>query len=852
MIEVDGKFFALHGRRFPVRGVTYGTFAPRQPDGARIPRHVRMQADLIAMHDAGFNTVRTYTSPPEDLLDLAAESGLHVLAGTHWNDWRYLVGSSRRERRKVAREAIDVVREEARRLVGNPHVLGLCIGNEIPADVVRWVGSEKVSDLIEELAWTVHSVDPDRLVTYANYPSSEYLSLRGLDFSTFNIFLERPGDLRKYVTRLHNLIGDRPLVIGELGRHAEAGDEGEAEQARSLGEQLSTLLERGVAGTCTFSWTDEWHVGDSEVEGWQFGLTRSDRSPRPALAVAARWNRRTVADLLPPEQWPSMAVVICAYNAAETLDECLEHTCALAYEPLEIIVVDDGSTDATGSIVARHPRARLVRIEHSGLAAARNAGFRSASSEVVAYLDADACPSPEWPCYLALSFDSSLVGGAGGPNVSPPGDPLGSQRIAHAPGGPAHVLLSDDRAEHVPGCNMAFWRDLLVEAAGFDPVYTAAGDDVDFCWRVIDRGWQIGYHPAALVWHHRRPTTRAYLRQQRGYGRAEALVAARHPDRFTGVGAARWSGTIYGSRLRVTSGSRIYRGAYGGAAFQSVYGSGGSGLDLLHQLGVPAAALLLLVGALSVLDPWFAVPSAAAALFVLTLLAVDARALQPSEQKVARNWRFRLAVASLNIVQPLARAWGRATHAPVASRSRPPSVKIAGPLRRTGSVIVAPEHLPRVETMTLVVASIRRAGLTVLPSAGWDEPDASVLGSSLIAVDILSVGQPAGVIQIRMRRRVRPLAWIVPPIVAVAAASNLVLGLVLAALGAIEVTRGWWRTGRRLNRAIDDAAEEPTGEAPTDEGPSEEDPAEEAPPAAVVSPVAANRRRFAYSTAAKR
>jgi glycosyltransferase involved in cell wall biosynthesis len=828
MIQVDGKFFARDGGRFPVHGVTYGTFAPRETDGVRFPPRPQMKADLVAMHEAGFNTLRTYTAPPEDLLDFAGECGLHVFVGVHWNDWRYLIGTSARQRREIARTALHVVRDEARRLAGNHDVFALCVGNEIPADVVRWVGTEKVAELIEELAWTVRSEDPDRLVTYANYPSSEYLPLRGLDFSTFNVFLERPADLRKYVTRLHNLIGDRPLVIGELGRHADATDEGEGEQARSLDEQLSTALERGVAGTCTFSWTDDWHVGDAPVEGWRFGLTRSDRSPRPALEVAARWNRRTVADLLPGEEWPSMAIVICAYNAAATLEECLDHTCSLDYGPLEIIVVDDGSTDATASIVARHPRARLVRIEHSGLAAARNAGFRCASSEVVAYLDADAYPSPEWPYYLALSFDSSLVVGAGGPNVSPPGDPLGSRRVANAPGGPAHVLVSDDRAEHVPGCNMAFWRDVLVE-------------DVDFCWRVIDRGGQIGFHPAALVWHHRRPTARAYLRQQRGYGRAEALVAARHPDRFTGVGAARWGGTIYGSRFRARSRARIYRGAYGGAAFQSVYGSGGSGWDLLHQLGVPAAALLLLAGALCFLDPWFAVPSAAAALFLLTLLAFDARSLAPTDPGVARSWRFRIAVASLGIAQPLARAWGRATHAPVASRSRPAGEKIAGPLRRSGNVVVAPGDLSRVETMASIVASIRRAGLTVLPSAGWEEPDATVLGSSLIAVDLVSVGQPAGVIQIRMRRRVRALAWIVPPIVALAAALSLVLGLLLGTLGAVEIARGWWRTGPRLRRAMAGAAGGPAGH-----------PADMAPHGRQATGVAPGEPEFAYSTVVER
>ena len=312
MIAVDGKFFSLDGERFTVHGVTYGTFAPRDPDGYRFPSRSDLAVDFELIRDAGFNVVRTYTSVPDDLLGQAGLSDLRILAGVHWNDWRYLIGSSRRQRAAVARSALAEVRREAKRLAGHPDVLALSVGNEIPADVVRWVGAEYVSHLIDELAHTVHEEDPDRLVTYANYPSTEYITASALDFITYNIYLDRPADLRRYLTRLHNLVGESPLVIGELGFHADSGVAGDAAQALSLDDHLAVALERGVAGTCLFAWTDDWHVGDTQVEGWQFGLTRRDRSSRPALDVARTWNHRTVADLTPSGGWPSIAVVICA------------------------------------------------------------------------------------------------------------------------------------------------------------------------------------------------------------------------------------------------------------------------------------------------------------------------------------------------------------------------------------------------------------------------------------------------------------------------------------------------------------------------------------------------------------
>src|SRR5688572_13098759 len=99
-VTIDGKFFALEGRRFDFRGVTYGTFEPRSSDGARFPEREQIKTDFESMREAGFTVVRTYTAPPEDLVSLAADWGLHVMAGVFYADWRYLLGTSRRDRHR--------------------------------------------------------------------------------------------------------------------------------------------------------------------------------------------------------------------------------------------------------------------------------------------------------------------------------------------------------------------------------------------------------------------------------------------------------------------------------------------------------------------------------------------------------------------------------------------------------------------------------------------------------------------------------------------------------------------------------------------------------------------------------
>ncbi len=669
-VKPDGKHFSLEGKRFDFRGVTYGTFRPRAHDGARFPPTTTIVEDFAMMRVAGFTVVRTYTEPTEDVLEAAAEHGLRILAGIFYPDWRYMLGASRHERSRIAMAARREVREAAHRLAEADHVLALCVGNEIPADVVRWIGARDIASVIDELVDVAKTEDAERLITYANYPTAEYLPLDSLDFLTFNVYLERQADFRRYLTRLHHLAGDRPLVLGEVGADSKGTAAGEHAQAAALAEQLETALERGVAGTCVFSWTDEWWVGDAGVEGWYFGLTRADRSPKPALKVARRANPRTVADL--DVQWPSISVVVCAYNAEATLDECLYHLCKLTYPALEVIVVDDGSTDATASVARSYPNVKVYPIEHSGLSAARNIGFSRADGELVAYLDADAYPTPEWPYYLALGLDSRTTGGVGGPNVSPAGDPVGARAVAQSPGGPAHVLTADDRAEHVPGCNMAFWKAVLEETGGFDPVYTAAGDDVDMCWKVLDAGWEIGFHPAALVWHHRRPGLGAYLRQQRGYGRAEALVAARHPHRFNRLGTACWRGHIYLHGVRSHTRRRIYRGAFGSAAFQSVYATPAQGLDIARHASVALAAASPLALLFAFRFPFAALVPIAAVAVVAALFITDTVRTNPPRDLARSHVWFRMNVATMHALQPAARAWGRIRHAERgAARSTP-------------------------------------------------------------------------------------------------------------------------------------------------------------------------------------
>src|SRR6185503_10024926 len=266
-----------------------------------------------------------------------------------------------------------------------------------------------------------------------------------------------------------------------------------------------------------------------DVHDWAFGLTTRDRAPKPALAAVERAMREV--PFAPDHTWPRISVVVCSYNGSRTLRDCLEGLARVEYPDFEVIVVDDGSTDNVSEIASEYD-VRLIRTENRGLSSARNTGLEAATGEIVAYIDDDAYPDPHWLNYLAHTFINTDYVAIGGPNIAPPGDGEIAACIAHAPGGPVHVLLSDRDAEHIPGCNFAVRKTALEAIGGFDPRFRTAGDDVDVCWRLQQQGWTIGFNPAAMVWHHRRNSLRAYWKQQKGYGKAEALLEAKWPEKY--------------------------------------------------------------------------------------------------------------------------------------------------------------------------------------------------------------------------------------------------------------------------------------------------------------------------------
>ena len=260
---------------------------------------------------------------------------------------------------------------------------------------------------------------------------------------------------------------------------------------------------------------------------------------------------------------------------------------------------------------------------------------------------------------------------AGGPNLPWPDAGLVERAVALSPGNPVEVLVGDDRAEHVPGCNLAVRRSALEGIGGFDVGYTTAGDDVDVCWRLMDLGGHIGFSPAAQVHHHRRDTVRGYLRQQRGYGRAERMLSGQHRHRFNRLGAARWSGFVYGGPRILPALLRpvVYHGPMGSAPFQTEVRDRSAAVSMWASALIPlAVATGLLAVPLALLDPAFLVVPALVAALLATYAVCVAAAVHPGPRERS-PWRLRSLVGLLHVVQPVARMWGRLRGRPLPARA---------------------------------------------------------------------------------------------------------------------------------------------------------------------------------------
>jgi hypothetical protein len=326
-------------------------------------------------------------------------------------------------------------------------------------------------------------------------------------------------------------------------------------------------------------------------------------------------------------------------------------------------------------------------------------------------------------------------------------------------------------AEHVPGCNMAFRRWALQEVEGFDTRFRVAGDDVDLCWRIQERGWRIGFSPGAVVWHHQRSSVAAYWKQQRGYGVAEAMLEAKWPEKYNAAGHVTWGGRLYGpgNLFFPLHRGRVYAGTWGQAPFQ-------------QQEPTPAS---LLWEAPTMPEWWFG-------LLILTLLSLFGLAWKPFllaapllavglgttlaravvggvrarfvGESLTRweTFQHRALTAYLHFIQPLARLKGRFLSGLVPWRSRTGTRSFVWPWRRRFDLWRGLEE-SQPGVLSRLQATMEAAGAVVRLGGGYDDWDLEVEGGALGGARIRSCiewhGPKHQLLRLAVAPRATGLAW---------------------------------------------------------------------------------------------
>ena len=788
-VWVDGKFFRRGDAKFYLKGVAYGPFMPNAA-GEPFTSPEQTVRDFALAGELGANLLRVYHVPPRWFLDLAAQHDLFLLIDIPWD--KHLVFLDDAARRAAARQSVC---HAVLACAQHPAVFAYSVANEIPADIVRWSGAARVADFIDELVGEAKRLDPHCLCTYTNFPPTEFLHPQTPDFLCFNLYLHQPQPFKSYLARLQLLADAKPLVLGEFGM--DSLREGEPVKCETLAWQIELAFRGGLAGAVVFSFTDDWHRGGEPITDWQMGLTTVARERKASFAAVQKMFR--AAPRFPLPRTPKVSVVVASYNGDRTLMACLESLRKLNYPDYEVILVDDGSTDTTPQLAEQFRRGeapgepsleKAANVEDSpgdsphqlvtsavggkfryfrhgtnlGLSVARNTGIAAAAGEIVAFTDADCRVDADWLYYLVADLLTGEFAAMGGPNLLPPDDSVAAAAVMVSPGGPAHVMLDDRQAEHIPGCNMAFFKTALTAVGGFDSIFRRAGDDVDVCWRLQQAGFKIGFSPAAFVWHYRRATVGAYLKQQRGYGEAEALLVRKHPEYFNAFGDSVWRGRIYtpskfGVLLRPPI---IYRGMFGSAPFQSLYASEPAlTLMLLTTLEYHILVTLpLWVLSVTFHGLW---PLAIASLLISVGVAVAAGA-QAALPKSRRRWWSRPLVALLFFLQPIVRGWeryqGRLSRQLLTEPARETldSVTLRDSPDSLGEVRYwAERRVERVAFVAHVLRELDRRNWPNRPDIGWSEFDVEIYGNRWSHVQLITAAEdhPRGRQLIRCQLRAR-------------------------------------------------------------------------------------------------
>jgi len=242
-------------------------------------------------------------------------------------------------------------------------------------------------------------------------------------------------------------------------------------------------------------------------------------------------ERTGVAEM---ETLPGISVIIPVYNRPHDIAACLDSLLRLDYpeDKLEIIVVDDASTDETPDVISRYPVNMIRNKKNRQAPYSRNLAAAGAKGEILAFIDSDCLADRTWLRELTPAFKDPKIAAAGGMVESyyhtRPLDRYEQVRSSLKMGLWPKRSSNNNPFFYVPSCNLLVRKDVFLQTDGFNESLVV-GEDVDLCWRIRNRGLHIDYQPSGSVFHKHRNRIAAFCHRRFDYGTSEPLLNRLYP-----------------------------------------------------------------------------------------------------------------------------------------------------------------------------------------------------------------------------------------------------------------------------------------------------------------------------------
>lgn len=236
----------------------------------------------------------------------------------------------------------------------------------------------------------------------------------------------------------------------------------------------------------------------------------------------------------------TISVIIPVYNASQTVAQTLKALQVQTFSPIEVIVVDDGSTDSSAAVIQSFPNVKYFYQQNSGPASARNYGAAQASGEIIFFTDADCVPQKNWVERMLQGFQSENIAVV-----------CGSYGIANSESLLARVIHQEILFRHhrlmsvypkvFGSYNFAIKKKIFEEVGGFNTQYrNASGEDNDLSYKIINAGYKIFFKKSGLVDHYHTTRLGKYLKEQFRHGYWRVKMYRDYPKMMAGDGYTFW------------------------------------------------------------------------------------------------------------------------------------------------------------------------------------------------------------------------------------------------------------------------------------------------------------------------